>query len=96
MKYNFEWDPQKAKTNYKKHGVAFETAASVFKDQRAVSIYDEDHSDREDRWITIGIDEATRTLVVIHTYLIYENEYCAIRIISARKATQKEITIYKG
>ncbi len=57
MKYNFEWDPKKATTNYKKHSVAFEVAVSVFKDKRAVSIYDENHSDSEERWITIGLDE---------------------------------------
>ncbi len=95
MKYNFEWDTKKATSNYKKHAVAFEVAVSVFKDKRAVSIYDENHSDSEERWITIGLDEVTRILVVIHTYLIFSNDSCSVRIISARKATPKEIMMYE-
>jgi uncharacterized protein len=95
MKYNFEWDPKKAKSNYKKHSIAFEVAVSVFKDEHAISIYDEDHSELEERWITIGLDEVTRVLVVIHTYLIFSDGDCTVRIISARKATPKEMTMYE-
>lgn len=96
MKYDFEWDPNKAQSNFKKHGVGFETAATVFKDKRAISIYDENHSEAEERWITIGLDEVTRILVVIHTYRFFEADECVIRIISARKATPNEILVYKG
>ena len=49
MRYYFEWDPQKAKINLKKHKVSFERACTVFKDPNALSIYDEEHSEKEDR-----------------------------------------------
>lgn len=96
MNYNFEWDPKKAKTNLSKHKVSFESAASVFKDQNSISVFDESHSEYEDRWATIGLDMETGTLVVIHTYIsISKNDY-NIRIISARKATKHEEKIYNG
>ena len=96
MKYIFEWDPHKAKTNYKKHHVTFETATSIFKDEQAISIFDDEHSDDEERWITLGMDALTRVLVVVHLYFKIENDTCTIRIISARKAVAKEIETYKG
>jgi len=95
MKYNFEWDPNKAKTNFSKHKINFESAVSVFKDKNAISIFDEKHSQHEDRWITIGLDVETRTLVVIHTFISVDKDNCNIRMISARKATKIEEKIYK-
>jgi len=50
----FEWDPVKAKMNLKKHGVAFKEAATVFRDPLGITIFDPDHSEVEDRFITIG------------------------------------------
>jgi uncharacterized DUF497 family protein len=55
INYNFEWDPKKAHSNKDKHGVSFEEAATVFLDPMAMTIYDPDHGEIEDRWITIGI-----------------------------------------
>ena len=55
MRYDFEWDPQKAKSNFRKHGVSFEDAATVFKDPNALSIVDHEHSINEERWMTLGI-----------------------------------------
>ena len=55
MNYNFEWDPHKAQHNYRKHKIRFEEAATVFTDPRALTIFDSDHSEYEDRWITMGI-----------------------------------------
>ncbi|MEA3289240.1 MAG: BrnT family toxin [Campylobacterota bacterium] len=95
MNYNFEWDPNKAKSNILKHQISFEDAASIFKDENAISIFDEDHSDSEDRWITIGMDIKTRTLVVVHTFISLDKNNCNIRIISARKATKNEQKEYK-
>ena len=94
MNYNFEWDPTKAKTNLSKHKISFESAASVFKDENSISVFDESHSDGEDRWATIGLDIKTRTLVVIHMYISMDNDDYNIRIISARKATKNEEKIY--
>ena len=95
INYRFEWDFNKAKTNLTKHKISFEDATSVFKDERAISLFDEKHSDSEERWITIGMDSVTRTLVVIHTFISMDKENTNIRIISARKATKKEQQIYK-
>ncbi len=51
MDYNFEWNIGKARENQQKHGVAFDEAATVFRDANALSIFDTDHSDSEERWI---------------------------------------------
>ena len=91
--YNFEWDPGKARDNRMKHAVSFDEAATVFKDSKALSIFDSDHSEVEDRWITLGISEKGRLLVVIHTFR-EENTDVVIRIISSRKATKHEIAAY--
>ena len=94
MKYIFEWDYNKAKTNILKHQVSFEDATSVFKDKNMLSIFDNKHSQNEERWITIGMDLKTRTLVIIHTFVSIDNETTKIRIISARRATKKEQKMY--
>ncbi len=85
----FEWDSNKAISNFKKHGVDFADAVIVLEDERAVTIPD-DYSG-EERFITVGIDSSGRILVVVYTWR--ENR---IRVISARKATAKEIRQYKG
>lgn len=95
MNYNFEWDPNKAKTNLTKHKISFEDATTIFKDENAISIFDESHSFSEDRWITIGFDEKTRTLVVVHTFIQVDKNNRNIRIISARKATKNEQKAYE-
>ena len=68
MQYNFEWDPTKAKQNYRKHRVSFERAADVFLDPFMLSIFDEAHSKTEERWITIGKDQNDVPLVVVHLF----------------------------
>ncbi|MHC4457578.1 MAG: BrnT family toxin [Planctomycetota bacterium] len=68
INYTFEWDPRKAHDNQDKHDVAFDEAATVFRDPKALSIFDPDHSETEDRWITMGISEKVRLLIVIHTF----------------------------
>ncbi len=96
MQYNFEWDPYKAKQNVRKHNVKFERAAEVLLDPLAVSIYDREHGLDEDRWITIGKDHTNVFLVVSHTFHEENVDNCRIRLISARKATKKEIKQYEG
>ena len=54
MPSGFEWDPDKAKKNQKKHGVSFEEASSVFADPLSITIPDPDHSEEEDRFVTVG------------------------------------------
>ena len=86
---DYQWDVQKARTNLKKHGVAFADAVSVFADERALSITDDYPG--EDRFVTIGMDAFGRVLVVVFTW---REE--VIRIISARKATARERKQYEG
>jgi uncharacterized DUF497 family protein len=87
---HFEWDPAKAARNLRKHGVSFEDAASVFYDPLAVTGRDPDHSEGEERRLTFGVSSAGRLLVVSHA-----ERAEAIRIISARLATQSERHIYE-
>jgi uncharacterized protein len=90
VKYNFEWDIRKARVNELKHKVSFDLAASIFQDPKALTIFDDSHSDFEERWITLGISSKGILLVVIHTYIEVDPNNAAVRIISARKANRKE------
>ncbi|HID51379.1 MAG TPA: BrnT family toxin [Anaerolineae bacterium] len=95
MRYNFDWDPAKEKRNIRKHKLAFRQAATIFRDPDQISVYDEDHSENEDRWITIGIDRGGILRVVVHTFEQVDDNVCEIRIISARKATDSESNQYR-
>ena len=88
----FEWEPRKATANFKKHGISFEEAKSVFYDERAKVISDPDHSEDEDRFILLGVSHSLRVILVCHCY---RSEGNIVRIISARKATPKESSAYK-
>lgn len=94
VNYNFEWDFRKASENRDKHGVAFEEAATVFKDSKAISLFDPDHSETDNRWITMGISEKGRLLIVIHTFREESEDSATIRIISSRKASKQETKSY--
>ena len=89
---SFEWSPAKARSNFKKHGVSFEEAQSVFYDEFARQFYDKDHSSKEERFILLGMSNQSRVLIVCHC----ERTGDVIRIISARKATRKERKFYEG
>lgn len=93
--YAFEWDPAKAEENTAKHGVAFELAASVFRDPLTLTVYDEEHSEAEERWATLGRTENGRLLVVIHTFEETGAASATVRIISAREATRRERENYE-
>jgi uncharacterized DUF497 family protein len=90
----FEWDPNKESINIKKHGVTFEQAAYVFADQFSLSMFDDEHSDQEERWVILGKSNNEMILLVIHTFRNSEDEE-TVRIISARKATKHEEKTYK-
>lgn len=90
MRYNFDWDPQKERTNLRKHGISFRRAATVFRDPNQTSLYDDEHSLNEDRWITLGLDSRGVLCVVIHTFEQIDEGMVEIRIISARTATKAE------
>ncbi|MGI2902091.1 BrnT family toxin [Tolypothrix sp. VBCCA 56010] len=88
----FEWNPSKAKSNERKHGVSFEEAQTVFSDENARLIYDPDHSVEEDRFLLLGVSDEFRLLVVSH---LYKKSDRYIRIISARTATKHERKQYE-
>ncbi|MBI5374507.1 MAG: BrnT family toxin [Candidatus Schekmanbacteria bacterium] len=87
MHVTIEWDENKNSINKRKHGISFEEAQTVFVDEKALLIHDPDHSDKEDRFILMGVSAKLRILVVCHCYRT-TNE--TIRIISARKANRTE------
>ena len=88
---DFEWDPRKARVNLRKHGVSFYDATTVLRDSLGVTIYDPDHSEEEDRYITIGISGSGRLLMVAHT-----DRGDRIRIINARELTRAEREAYEN
>jgi uncharacterized DUF497 family protein len=94
--YVFEWDPQKAAENATKHEVGFELAATVFRDPLHVAVYDDDHSEAEERWVTLGQAENGKLLVVVHTFEEAAGNSAKVRIISAREATTRERRDYEG
>ncbi len=91
----FEWDPVKARTNRRKHGVSFEQAANVFDDPDA--LFEQDRTDDDSgelRWQALGLVEGTILLLVAHT-VREEGQDGVIRLISARRATRKERNRYE-
>jgi len=89
----FEWDPLKAAANLKKHAVSFEGAQSIFYDEFAVQFFDDEHSTNEDRFLMLGLSSKARLLLVCHCEQESAN---TIRIISARRATNRESAFYGG
>ena len=79
----------------RKHGVSFEQASCVFLDPIALTVYDEAHSDYEERWNTLGLDSQGRLLVIAHTYQQTDPNRARVRLISARIATNKEQRCYE-
>lgn len=86
----FEWDPIKADANLRKHGVSFDEAATVLADPLSITVADPDHSQEEDRLITVGISFNRRLLLVAHT-----ERGTTIRLISARELTATERIAYE-
>ena len=86
----FRWDPKKAVGNLRKHGVDFHEAATVLNDPLSTTFPDPDHSIHELRFLTVGMSDRKRVLVVAH---IDEGE--TVRIISARRATRHERRFYE-
>lgn len=89
MSIKFEWDPRKARRNLRKHGIDFDEATTIYADTLSITIPDPDHSTDEERWVTMGLSNRQRLLVVIHT----EEE--TIRIMSARMADRLERRKYE-
>ena len=95
FEYQFEWDPAKARQNLREHRVSFERAATVFVDPEALSEVDNEHGQREERWVTLGLDRTGVLLVVSHTLRAETDSSARIRLISARKANKSEARQYE-
>jgi hypothetical protein len=85
---HYQWDANKAKANFEKHGVMFADAIGVFDDPIALNMEDPDAED-EQRFLATGLDLIGRVLIIVYTYRGNQ-----VRLISARKATKREIKIY--
>ena len=91
MAYSFDWDPEKAASNLKDHGVSFEEATTIFGDLLAMNMPDPDHSEGEQRFLVLGMSSSSRLLVVS-----YAERPPRTRIISARLVTPKERRQYEN
>ena len=91
MALRFSWDPRKAASNVRDHGVSFEEAVTAFGDPLSITIPDPLHSESEDRFVLVGLSAHSRLLVVVHA----ERGDDDIRIISARLASRRERTQYE-
>jgi uncharacterized protein len=89
----FDWDTSKAAQNLKKHGISFDEAKAVFFDDFAIQFYDQEHSFAEDRFLMLGMSLQSRVPVVCHCERANGE---VVRIISARKATKREMNFYRG
>ena len=92
--FEFEWDPAKAATNLRKHGVSFEDAATVLADDLLLSRSDDEHGGFEQRWMSLGRSSSGQLVVVVHT-TVERDDATAVRIISARPATPRERRRYE-
>ena len=92
---HFDWDESKAILNERKHGVTFTLATSIFRDPSIQTMFDENHSESEERWIGLGLASNGALLVVIHLWTETDPANVTVRIISARKATDAEEATYR-
>ena len=95
LQFQFEWDEIKAAANVRKHGISFDLARKVFNDQRLLSIADLEHSDAEERWLSIGCASNGMMLSVVYLWFEGDAATSKVRMISARKATYTEIRQYQ-
>jgi uncharacterized DUF497 family protein len=88
----FEWDESKNRTNYRKHGVWFEEAQTVWADPRSIEFFDPEHSEAEDRFLRFGYSTGARLMLIVFC----DRESCrVISVISALKATNNEAKTYE-
>lgn len=95
MKIIFEWDSDKAQSNFQKHGIRFDEAKTIFSDPLLLTYPDDFHSDEEERFLSIGYSSRNRLLLTVHTERLETETSIIIRIISCRKATNKEREFYE-
>ncbi len=95
MRYDFDWDTGKARSNLRKHKISFERATTIFRDPNLISIPDDEYSETEERWLTMGLDANGALLIISHTFKNISASVVNIRLISARKATKSETEQYE-
>jgi uncharacterized protein len=93
--YEFDWDDAKAAANEAKHGVTFLQAMTVLSDPLTLTVYDTEHSQDEERWLSLGQTSEGSLLVVVHTFVETGPTSALLRIISARPATKNERKQYE-
>jgi uncharacterized DUF497 family protein len=93
--YHFDWDANKARSNQSKHTLSFRLVTTVFRDTLSITIYDDEHSEFEERWVTMGRAENGQILVVVHTFTSVNPTEVNVRIISARRADKQEVRVYE-
>lgn len=92
--FQFEWDEAKAAANFRKHGVSFELASSIFGDPRVLTLADTTHSETEERWFSIGLASNGVPMSVAYLWTDAGAGLIKIRLITARPATATEIRHY--
>ena len=90
------WDAAKAQSNIAKHGVTFAQAATVLLDPLALTVFNEAHSETEERWFTLGRTSEGTLLALVHTYRPTGPASTQVRLISAREATRREREQYES
>ncbi len=90
MAIEFEWDPDKAESNRRKHGVSSPEATTIFGDPLSLTVPDPSHSLAEERYLTVGLSHQSRLLMVVH-----QDHNDTIRIVSARLAKPAERRDYE-
>jgi uncharacterized protein len=93
--YEFDWDDAKAASNLAKHGVDFKQAMAVIGDPLALTMFDDEHSDDEERWVSIGRAVDGALLLVVHTFVGTGPSTALVRLISARAVTRSERLQYE-
>lgn len=96
MQFDILWDDAKAQSNLLKHGVSFAHAATMMLDPLALTVFNAEHSEAEERWFTLGQTSDGRLLAVAHTYQMLETNIARVRLISAREATRPERQQYEN
>ncbi len=93
--YEFEWDDGKAERNLAKHAVDFMDAMSVLLDPLAMTRFDDEHTDEEERWVSLGRAANGQLLLIVHTFSATGPNTALVRLISARQATRREREQYE-
>lgn len=93
--YEFDWDDTKAAANLRKHKVDFWEAMTVLSDPLTMTFFDTDHSDDEERWVSVGRSVKGNLLLVIHTFVSTGPDSAQVRLISARLASKRESQQYE-